>query len=232
MCAQMFRLFLAALIACVFTGSAHALEITIGGVKIADGGPKDIDPAQDSIRFDSTDPNPVVGFILPNRSSVSTVSGALTLKGPAGAFVKILGTPAKGKEPATKDFILSLTEFYATAQVGFGIKPLKISFQHDFTVSSQTIDAVDSIVGKFANARPAVGVFGDEVTWHGFVNCVAIKPPASAQKISSPAAPPGVAAKAINGKHGPATFSGGPPWTLKGKLKVKLGGMLNQLQLP
>ncbi len=203
--------------------SAHAVQVIIGGVKIADNGPNDLDPAQDAIAFDSTAPAPA-GFALPAGSSVSTVSGQVVLVGTAGGLVQILGAQAQ---------ILTLTEFAATQLAGPpapGNGKLNVSFDHTFQAPNvNNIMAADSIAGDFVNAQKG-NVFQDTVTWQGFVNNAPITPPEFT--VSTPAAAPGVPQMAVNGAHAPAPFAGGPPWTLKGELTVKLGALNNQLFLP
>ncbi len=201
-------------------GSVHAVQITVGNVPITDNGPQDLDLAPNAIAFDSTAPAPA-GFALPAGSSVSTVVGQVNLVGAAGGLVQILGAPAQ---------ILSLTDFVATQLAGAGNGILNVSFEHTFQMPNvNQIMAAESIGGDFQNIQP-VGVFGDTVTFQGFVNNAAISP--AGITVNSPAVAPGVPQMSFGQSTLPAQFAGGPPRTLRGDLTVKLGAQGNQLDLP
>lgn len=246
---------------------ALALVITIGTETIEDNGPKDIEPADDIIKF-STEPQPVFiaqpddpatpdideseipveddlstpavdesidsshVFTTPAGSSVNIVFGTVQVGGSNGALARILGKPAQ---------ILSLTDFEAFKNfASTGNKPLAISFEHPFDKpAAGTVKAADAIVGSLTNQRPA-RLSKDEIKWHGSVNDTKITPKAAPTSVKTPDPPEFIdltlekISLKVSGTHGDkdTEFTGGPPWTLKGELSVKLGLETTSLILP
>lgn len=217
----------AALIICLGSGSAHAVEIkfSVGAntVRITDNGPRDMARSVDDvIRFNSNAAAPD-GFTLPRGSSVTSVDGKVSLSGDTGAFVEIF----------TEDITLAvvLNEFQALRQtrVAATNQTLKISFQHKFDEpDTQEVEARDSIVGVLGGARAVAQ--NDTVKWQGFINDTAITTPAAATEVHAPTA--SLPTMGVNGSHGFSKIEGSKPWILKGDLEIKLGEFRHQLSLP
>lgn len=202
-------------------GSAHAIEITIGGKQIKDGDPEDLDGLPNIIRFDSA--NQQGGrFALPAGSSVSTISGVVRRGGTPGGLVQILGAPSR---------VVTLTEFKATRVAGAGNAPLDILFGESFArPRAANIVAADAIQGELKNTVLGVNVFGDSVTWQGLVDNVPISPPAVT--IATPAAPGVQQQMPVFGSHLPQSFPVAGNVALVGKLSITLGGPNHELNLP
>ncbi len=218
------RIPLAALVALtlvILPSTASAISITIGGVNIADNGPRDSNLGVNVIDFDSTTPG-AAGFPL---ATGYEVKGRVTLGG--GGALAGVGAAS----------IVNLTSFEVFRPVGAAGGALPVAFDHTFAAPPAPVFGADGIFGLFSHIDvsffgndPNVGA-GDQVTFHGAVNGTFITPPAVPFVATSGAGgPPPIG---FRGGHGPTPpLGGGPPWTLLGVLTVELTKDGDVLSLP
>ncbi|RZI84103.1 MAG: hypothetical protein EOP38_10240 [Rubrivivax sp.] len=204
------------LLLALVSAPAWALDITIDGVHITDLPNSALDtdgPNNNTITFNSA-AGGAAGFAIPGY----TVSGTVNLG--AGGALGALGAS-----------IVNLTKFTATriAVPGGGpAGPLVIEFGHDFAGPGGAQFAADRIAGSTTHAGAV------NIQWQGFVNGVAIAPPAGPKVLAFGAPAGGVNVDPVNGAHGVMGVPppAGPPWRLKGALTVSLGAVGDVLALP
>jgi hypothetical protein len=200
------------------------MQITIGGVVIQDNGNHDQDQQNANvIKFDSGRPGfpAATDFALPQNSSVRRIRGKLEI-GFAGTVVQFLPPGAVS---------LVLTDLHLSRfALGIPGQALIIEFEHQFAGPVPPVMAGDMILGRFTNVLNQ-SVNGTTLEWSAFVNGQRIQPPNAPLNIRNGPNTPRLVP--INNAGGPMVINaGGPPWTLKGELKVHLPSRNHIVELP
>lgn len=201
------------------TGSvAQAVQVTVGTVVIVDGGPKDLNPAPDIVRFNSA--ALAKGFALPVNSSVRRIEGRVELTS-KGSVVQFLPPSAQ---------VLKLSELWATTAPKSGKQALVIKIEHSFAGPAAVIQAADLIDGRFVNFRGRT-MNGSNITWFSSVNGERIQPPNPAYSWINGAGSATIVPIANAG--GPMKIAaGGPTWKVEGNLIIQLAFMGHSFHLP